>query len=161
MELSEKSSDGKNILYRESIWTGKKKLLIDGKEALKVGKKVFRTESENETVEYVIKGNFLCGVSVSVSTGETIVLAKNAWYDWLMIFLPFVGIVFGVGFCGALGGGLSALFCILGGVFNATISRTRILFPFKILSQIGIAILANGIWFAIYYPIALFVLSLI
>lgn len=159
MELSVQNSDGKYILYKESPWTGRRKLFIDGKEAVKVAKKTFRVEEEEGTVDYTIKGSFISGVSVSTSKGENIVLAKNAWYDWLFICLPYLGVVFGVAFCGALGGGLSAFFCTLAAIINANISRCKLSRVLKILVQIIVTIIANAIWFVIYFVIATFILA--
>lgn len=150
MELSTQDSQGKYYLYNESFWTGKKSLTIDGKPATKIARKQLRCEEGENSVDYNIKGSFLTGVSILSSKGENIVLAKNKWYDWLFIFLPLLGMIFGVAFCGAIGGALSGLMCFSATVVNAVLSRTKLPLAGKIPLQILVTVVANGIWFGIY-----------
>ena len=173
MELSSQSASGVNILYEESFWTSRKRLVINGQDALKIGRKRFQAEVNGELTTFDIRGSFLSGVSVTAtkstpfgdattgitSLSETTVLARNKWYDWVMICLPLVGIIFGVIFCGAIGGGLSTLLCLLAAVINATIARSELKVGLKVLAQFGVAAVANAIWFGIWYLIALFVVS--
>ena len=116
----------------------------------KIARKQFRCEEGENSVDYNIKGSFLTGVSILSSKGENIVLAKNKWYDWLFIFLPLLGMIFGVAFCGAIGGALSGLMCFSATVVNAVQSRTKLPLAGKIPLQILVTVVANGIWFGIY-----------
>lgn len=160
MELSAKSASGVNLLYTESAWTGKRTLTVDGKPAIKLGKKKFATEDENgNRTEYDIVGSYLTGITVKSSTGEKTVLAKNAWYDWVFAALSLIGIPFGVIFCGAIGGGLSALFCLLGAFFIIGIARSGLPKGVKIVVQLVIAVIANCLWFGLWYIIAVMILS--
>lgn len=162
MELSGVSASGVNLLYIESAWTGKRQLVVDGKRAVKLGKKKFMTEDENgNRTEYDIVGSYLSGITVRSGTGEETVLAKNKWYDWIMAVLPLIGIPFGVVFCGAIGGGLSALFCLLAAFLNIGVSRTKLPLIGKIFIQLIIAAIANCIWFGAWYIIAVLLLSAI
>lgn len=158
MELSGTMIDGTAILYQESAWTGKKKLTVNGTCAVKVGKKLFRSEQNGATVDYTVKGNFLLGVTVEANNGQTVLLAKNTWYDWIMIFLPILGVGVGV-FGGAIGGGLSALFCILGALINANLSRSKLPLPLRIVLQVVVAVVVNAIWFALYFVCAMLILK--
>lgn len=151
--------DGRHIEYFESFWTGRRKLSIDGKELEKVGRRIFRDNENGSMVEYTAKGSFLTGVTLISDKGENYVLAKNKWYDWVMIFLPLLGIFFAV-FCGAVGGGLGALFCVLGAVINAFIARSSLPVPVKIILQIVVALAVNAIWFALYFVVAVFILAI-
>lgn len=151
--------DGRHIEYFESFWTGRRKLSIDGKELEKVGRRIFRDNENGSMVEYTAKGSFLTGVTLISNEGENYVLAKNKWYDWVMIFLPLLGIFFAV-FCGAVGGGLGALFCVLGAVINAFIARSSLPVPVKIILQIVVALAVNAIWFALYFVVAVFILAI-
>lgn len=65
-----------------------------------------------------------------------------------------VGIVVGVAGCGALGGGLSALFGFLGAFINATLVRSKLSMPVKILLCIVVFAVANVVWFLLYLVIA-------
>lgn len=160
MELSGVSQSGVNLLYTESFWSGKRTLVVDGKQTLKLGKKKFSAEDESgNRTEYDIIGSYFTGITVRSSAGEETVLAKNKWYDWVMAIIPLVGIPFGVIFCGAIGGGLSTLCCLLGAVFNIGISRAKMPLPGKIALQFLIAIIANCVWFGAWYIIAVLLLS--
>lgn len=44
MELSSQTDSGKYYLYTESFWSGKKRLTVDGKETVKIGRKQFRCQ---------------------------------------------------------------------------------------------------------------------
>ena len=159
MTIETNLEDGRYVEYYESFWTGRRKLSIAGKELEKTGKRTF-CDNEN-MVEYTAKGSFLSGVTLINNKGESFVLAKNKWYDWLMIFLPLVGMVIGVAFCGAIGGGLSALLCLLAAAINASISRSHLNTVVKVIVQLVVAVVANAIWFAIWFVVAVFILAII
>ena len=96
-----------------------------------------------------MKGNFITGVTLIEGDGNNIVLAQNKWYEWVLIFLPLLGL--GVGILGgAIGGGLSALFCLLCAGINATILRSNVKFGLKIAGCIFMAVVMNLAWFLIY-----------
>lgn len=114
---------------------------------------------DEEIIDYTIKGNFLTGVTVYSSKGESVVLAKNSWYDWLFFGLAIAGLVFGVALCGAIGAALSCLFCLSAALINATISRSKLNIVLKILSEIVVLILANAIWFGLYCMFVLLIFS--
>ena len=82
------------------------------------------------------------------------VLVKNKWYDWVLIFLPMVGIVVGVAGCGAIGGGLSAFFGLLGAFVNATLLRSKLSMPIRILLCIAVFAVVSAVWFLLYLVIA-------
>lgn len=146
--------NGVLYLYEENFWTGKKSLTANGVPLTKIGKKQFSVTKEDGTASYItVKGNFLSGVSLLMPEGE-FVLVKNKWYDWVLIFLPMVGIVVGVAGCGALGGGLSALFGFLGAFVNATLLRSKLSMPIRILLCIAVFAVVSAVWFLLYLVIA-------
>lgn len=161
MRIETNLEDGRYVEYHESFWTGRRKLSIAGKELEKTGKRIFCDNEDGSMVEYTAKGSFLTGVTLINNKGENFVLAKNKWYDWLMIFLPFIGMVVGVAFCGAIGGGLSALFCLIAAAINASLSRSKLPAVAKIVLQLVVAVVANAIWFAIWFVVAVFILAII
>ena len=147
-------ANGVLYLYEENAWTGKRSLTVNGVPLTKTGKRQFSVTKEDGTVSYItVKGSFLSGISLLTSEGE-VVLVKNKWYDWVLIFLPMVGIVVGVAGCGALGGGLSALFGFLGAFVNATLLRSKLSMPVKILLCIVVFAVVSAVWFLLYLVIA-------
>ena len=146
--------NGVLYLYEENFWTGKKSLTANGVPLTKTGKRQFSVTKEDGTVSYItVKGSFLSGISLLTSEGE-VVLVKNKWYDWVFIFLPLVGIVVGVAGCGALGGGLSAFFGLLGAFVNATLLRAKLSMSVKIPLCIVVFAVVSAVWFLLYLVIA-------
>lgn len=142
-------TDGNVYEYTENIWTGKKELTFNGVSLQKFDKKTFIVNGNDSTMRMIkVKGNFLTGVTLIAEWGN-IVMAKNKWYDWLLIFLPVFGLFVGI-FGGAIGGGLSGLFGVLGCYFNANVLRSRLSLPLKILVCILIFVAANAAWILIY-----------
>ena len=147
-------ANGVLYLYEENAWTGKRSLTVNGVPLTKTGKRQFSVTKEDGTVSYItVKGSFLSGISLLTSEGE-VVLVKNKWYDWVLIFLPMVGIVVGVAGCGAIGGGLSALFGFLGAFVNATLLRSKLSMPIRILLCIAVFAVVSAVWFLLYLVIA-------
>ena len=173
MELSAASTNGTAILYRENFWTGKKALIINGTPATKIGKKQFSfTAADGKATFYTVQGSFISGVKVEISDPkETVVLAQNMWYDWVILVLSLIGILPGVIFCGAVGGFFSALCCFLAAVFNMTIARSKMNvfnmtiarskmnFALRLLLQIVIIALANAVWVGLWFVIVVLLLN--
>jgi len=127
------------IVYSESIWTGKKSLIINGTAVQPVSKTEFMI-GENKAV---LKGNYLTGVSLSIGD-ETIELSpKSKWYEIVLAVLPIVFLltwgnsatlfsIFPV-IGGAIGGALGAL----GSVFSMLLMKKSQSPAVKILTGIG------------------------
>ena len=159
MNIQATDSVGNQYSYEENFWTGKKKLFINGQEAQKMSKKTFsvqRADGQSEVV--TVKGSFFSGVSVLTSGGE-VTLVKNKWYEWILIFLPLVGIVFGVALCGAIGGFLSALFGFIAAFVNASMLRSSVNIAVKIFLCLVVTAVATAIWIGLWYLIASIVLA--
>ena len=140
--------DGVNYVYDENFWTGKKRMYINGKEMKKIGKKEFSL-SEGETTYVVhVKGSFFSGVTLYVNSNP-IELVKNKWYDWILIFIPFLSLAVGV-FGGAIGGALSALIACTGTFINATICRSKLNVVVKVILCILIAVASCLAWWLLY-----------
>jgi len=153
MEINKTLYDGTQIRYTESFWTGSKTLAVNGKEAQKVNRKTFRSFGEIDmstgcqpSVEYVVKGNYIAGVKLETSTGGTIVLSKNTWYDWLFIVLAYVSIVLGAIDFGLLGGILSALLGSAVAFGVIAISRSKMSTVAKVLLELLISLAPNILW---------------
>lgn len=144
--------NGDMYAYTENFWTGKKELTLNGEALQKKDKKTFVVVREGAERSIGVKGNFLTGVTLVTDTGN-IELVKNKWYDWVLIFLPLIGVALGI-FCGMIGGGLSALFGVIGAVANATLLRSKVSFPLRVLGCILVAVIVNVLWFLICLAIA-------
>lgn len=160
MELSAVSANGTTILYEENFWSGKKYLSINGVPAVKIAKKRFRfTDADGKETFYTVQGNFFSGVTVSTDSMEHTVLAKNKWYDWLIIALSLVGITPAIILCGALGAGLSTLFCGLAALFNISLSRSKMNVVMRFLGQLIVIAAANLVWFLLWFFLAALILG--
>lgn len=111
------------IIYNESIWSGKKTLTVNGICAQKVSKKEFLIDGKKA----LVNGNELTGVHLYID-GETVeLLPKPKWYEVVLAILPFMFLmVWGnnVALCsifpvvgGAIGGGLGGLALVLSLLF--------------------------------------------
>ncbi len=147
------------IIYTESAWTGKKGLVMSGKELEKVDRNSFKTE-DGKMVN--LTGNYFAGVKMTLD-GETIILSQGLkWYDYVLSILPFVLIMIwgnSVALCeivpvigGVIGGLISAVFCFVN------------LFILKQLKNVWLKILVSvatlGVTFLICYLIALAILGI-
>lgn len=145
----EKTIDGVAYSYRESFWTGKKTLTVNGLPATKCSRSLFTLAApESETVQ--VKGSFLSGVSLYYGSGKIVVLEKNTWWEWVLIVLPFLNIIAGV-FGGLLGGCLSALFGCVGSVVNASILRADIRLWERIALCVLVILVVTFSWLLLYY----------
>lgn len=157
----ETEKDGVRYVYKESFWLGKRELSVNGMQLQKLDRRTFSWQDEGGVRHTLkVKGSFLAGITLQYENGNELVVFKNKWYEWLLIFLPFLGIVFGVGFCGGIGGGLSALFCILGGVVNAILLREGNLpLALRIVLCLVVTALVQVAWFFLYSLIATAILN--
>jgi len=74
------------IIYKESFWTGKKSLTINGVEAQPVSKKEFVLEEKR----IIIKGNYLTGIVLHLD-GDTIRISEQTkWYEFMLSIIPFI-----------------------------------------------------------------------
>ena len=78
------------ILYEESIWTGKKVITVNGTALQKVSKDTYVLTIAGESVYAVLKGSLLSGACLTIRDEAIWLVAKPAWYDWLLSVLPFV-----------------------------------------------------------------------
>lgn len=143
MKISYKTLDGKIYNYTESIWTGKKTLSVDGVPMEKFNKNEFKIGEE----VFAVKGSFLSGVKLVSRTNpeNTIVLAKNKWYEWILIFLPFV--FWAVTLVPVIGGWIwSLLGMVVASPTNARILRSEMNTVYKIISCIAVLALLVAFW---------------
>lgn len=108
---TEIKTDCGTILYEESVWTGKRKLFLNGKELTKVNKKTFVYEENGEKKEFIVEGNIFKGVGIfSSDLPEPVIISKPMGVlDYIFFILPLVpAVLFGA--VGGLVGGMTAAF---------------------------------------------------
>ena len=158
MEIVKVLENGDEFKYTESFWLADKSLTINGKPAQKLDKKTFRRFGEidmttglQQNTDYTVKGSYMFGVKLISSTGENIVLTKNAWYDWIFIVLCYVSVIFGGLFMGAIGGALSALLACVAVVGVLAVARSKMHIAAKIPLQLLISLSVNALWAGLYF----------
>ena len=81
------------IVYEESLWTGRKTLSVNGTVLQKVSKDTYSIPLEDESTRGILKGNVLTGVCLNIFDKEIWVVSKAAWLDWVLSALPFMVIM--------------------------------------------------------------------
>ena len=146
------------FVYEESIWTGKKKVSLDGKELEKISKTSFKMP-DGKTLD--VPGNFVIGASLKLDNQTYELYPSAKWYEYVMTFLPLILI--------CVWGNLIYL-CrivpIVGGVIGGLVSGLTSclnLFLVKLVKPIWLKILiaigVTGLTFLICYLIALIILK--
>lgn len=99
-------TNGKDLVYTESFWSGRRSLSYDGKELKRESNKKFVLETEKGNTEFQVSGNVFKGVNVSSSVfGSPVnVVRKLTPLEYILAILVFIpGVVFGA-IGGAVGG---------------------------------------------------------
>lgn len=120
IKIPGEKTDGRELVIRESVWTGKKEIALGGVDFKKVKGPLYRSETGEEIT---VKGNSFSYLGMkAIGKGfETEIYPPKKWYEWLLTLLPVVlaislGIVGGV-VAGVIGGALQgAVFGLFGGV---------------------------------------------
>lgn len=74
------------IVYNESLWTGKKTLTVNGVDAQPISKEEYMINGKKA----LLKGNYLTGISLYIE-GETVQLSqKTKWYEMVFAIFPFL-----------------------------------------------------------------------
>ena len=131
-----KLQDGKEVIYEESFWTGKKTITIDGKVLTRLNRKQFVYEDQT----YTIKGSFLTGAKL-VGTTEIEVLPKLQKWEYILSCLPLIMIF--------IGGMIGALFGCIFSVSTITVMRSKTHPVLKVLVSLLFAVLAFLAWFVV------------
>lgn len=150
---TEIKTDCGTILYEESVWTGKRKLFLNGKELTKVNKKTFVYEENGEKKEFIVEGNIFKGVGIfSSDLPEPVIISKPMGVlDYIFFILPLVpAVLFGA--VGGLVGGLTAAFSL------SVVSETKPLW-LKIVLGIEFAIIGGLAAFLAAFAVGLLILK--
>lgn len=150
---TEIKTDCGTILYEESVWTGKRKLFLNGKELTKVNKKTFVYEENGEKKEFIVEGNIFKGVGIfSSDLPEPVIISKPMGVlDYIFFILPLVpAVLFGA--VGGLVGGLTAAFSL------SVVPKTKPLW-LKIVLGIEFAIVGGLAAFLAAFAVGLLILK--
>lgn len=104
--VNNETTNGKELAYTESFWTGRRSLSYDGKELKRESNKKFVLEGEGGNTEFQVSGNIFKGVNVSAPVfSEPInVVRKLTTLEYILAILVFIpGVIFGA-IGGAVGG---------------------------------------------------------
>lgn len=72
------------IIYEESIWTGKKELTVNGVKAQKTSKKTFIVDGKNA----IINGSLYTGMTLVIDIIPIEIVPKPKWYELVLSILP-------------------------------------------------------------------------
>jgi hypothetical protein len=137
MKIESQTFDGKKVIYEESFWTGKKRVIIDNVTLNKIGKKEYMLGD----TRYILSGNFLFGAKLESLEEEIVLVKKLNAIEWILVALPLFLVLIG----GALGGALGAV----AACSNAAVVRSIKNVILKIIACIAIAGIAYIVWFVI------------
>lgn len=129
------------IVYNESIWTGKKSLTVNGVEAKKITKKEYQAGDK----KLIISGNYyFTGITLTVGDEIIEVSPKPKWYEFVFAILPLLFLlIWGNSYTlcdifpvvgGAIGGFIGALFSIASLLLTKKTEKPL----YKVLIGIGI-----------------------
>lgn len=151
------------VVVKESIWTGRFTVLVNGVEAKRMSKTAFLYESGASTYDINITGNFVKGSTMTIN-GDSYKISENIkWYEYVLALLPFVFIlIWGnvPALCQILpvvGGALGGLVSALMGILSAIVMKETKSIALKILY--GIAFFLATV--AICYALAIIYLTLV
>ena len=77
------------IVYEESLWTGRKTLSVNGTVLQKVSKDTYSIPLEDESTRGILKGNVLTGVCLNIGGEDIWIVPKAGALDWVLSALPF------------------------------------------------------------------------
>ena len=134
---------GKEVVYEESFWTGKKTISINGLKLMKVKKNIYTDGTNN----YELKGSNLTGVTLFGP--ETIIILEKL--TGLQIACASIPIIIGILFTGFIG---ILLGFLASSVIVSVARNTK-----STLATIFVSIAATGIALVIWFIISMFLLS--
>lgn len=99
-------ADGRQLIYQESFWTGRKKIFIDGEQIERVDKKHYQFNNHS----WLLKGNFIMGAHLEYNGNKIVLVDKLNVFQYIMVLLPMIALAILGGVIGALIGAFSTYF---------------------------------------------------
>lgn len=76
------------IIFEESIWTGKRTITLNGEKLMKIDKEHFRSQSG---FIIALKGNIITGLKMYLNLNEGIVITPTCkWYEYVLSIIPLI-----------------------------------------------------------------------
>lgn len=75
------------IVYKESAWTGKKEIIINGARLKKINKTTFAYTDGVHSENVILKGNFLTGTRLCFGKEVVVLTPAAKWYEYLFAVL--------------------------------------------------------------------------
>lgn len=89
MQTEVKNEKYGTILYKESFWTGKREVSVNGEQLVKTGRNEFSYKQGDEQVSVKVKGNSMIGVSLSFNDDKIKVGESIKWYEIVIAVFGF------------------------------------------------------------------------
>ena len=169
--VNDKRTQGLDLVYTENIWTGRRTITYNGKQAEKKSRNLFVLHLKNGDIEFRIKGNNFSGLTVQSSVlSEPVVLRRKlSPLEYVFVILAIVlGVVGGIlgGVAGGVIGGVlqGCAYGAIGGLFFALVYIAIICIKRKWLRYLvctELVIVSAGLAFFAGYGFALLVLAAI
>lgn len=99
---------------------------MNGIPAGRLSEKKFAMTGANGAIEYItVQGNLRIGITLETGSGK-VVLVKNEWFDWILIFLPLISIVVAMWKASSyiLAGCVMSLFCLFAVMLEIVVARS-------------------------------------
>lgn len=147
--INNEQTNNKELIYEEGFWTGKRTIVYDGETLTKVKRNIYINKAKDE---FVIKGNQLVGVTITMLGKQVEVLRKLTWFEIALSVLVFVPCVLFGAIGGAFGGGL--------GFTNVMLLRRIDKLYLKIIISLlmtGLAVLLSYIFAYLVFKFAIFI----
>lgn len=113
--INNEQTKNKTLYYEEGFWTGKRTIVYDGVPLTKVKRNLYELRQGDAVEQFVIKGNQLIGVTITMFGVEVEVARKLYWYEYVLAAIVFAPCVLFGAVGGAVGGAL--------GFFNLVVIR--------------------------------------
>jgi hypothetical protein len=137
------------LVYEESFWTGKKKIILNNQELQKIDKTTFQyLDEEGKIKNLYVTGNFVAGVQARFDNQNFRITPATKWYEYVLAISGFVFMLIwsnSPALCaifpmvgGLIGGGISGLLCATSLLLMKSTNKAL----FKVLIGVGM-FLAN------------------
>lgn len=151
------------LVYEESFWTGKKKIILNNQELQKIDKTTFQyLDAEGKAKNLYLTGNFINGVQARFDNQNFRITSATKWYEYTLAILGFVLMLIwsnSPDLCaifpmvgGAIGGGISGFISFSSLVLMKSTNKAL----YKVLIGIGM-ILATAL---VCFLVALMIIGL-
>lgn len=134
------------IVYEESVWTGKKTIMINGSVLPKAGKNQFLFVTPMGNIPVTTKGSMSFGAKLIIGSETIVVSPAPKWYECVLAIMPFLLVILwsnSLALCsivpvvgGALGGAISGMF----GVLSLTSMKNKSNIVIKVLIGMGMLV---------------------